>query len=115
MENGKSENVIYEVNIKAINEIGDDFYTWLNGKHIEEMLKIDGFLSAKLLIPDTKDEGHRRFTVQYKLVSMEMMESYFKNQAAKMRSEGLEKFGDKFTAERRVLTVKNKFSKKNNI
>jgi hypothetical protein len=109
----ETKKVIYEVNVKAKNEIADEFFNWLNGGHIENMLKIEGFISARLTTPDSpKDDEHKRFTCQYKLVSMEAMESYFKNHAAHMREEGIQKFGDKFTAERRVLTIENSFKPK---
>jgi heme-degrading monooxygenase HmoA len=107
----KAKKIIYEVNVKAQNAIADEFYNWLNNPHIDQMLQIEGFISAKLTTPDIKDDEHKRFTIHYKLESQEAMDNYFNNHAALLRGDGIKRFGDKFTIERRVLTVEKEYKK----
>jgi hypothetical protein len=73
------------------------------------MLKFEGFKSAELFSRNPEDEGqpkddeHFYFTVQYKLASRAALDDYIKNHSPKMRQEGLDRFGTKFSATRRIL------------
>jgi hypothetical protein len=68
------------------------------------MLKVKGFQKSKLFI----DEGNEKKThdvvsVHYVVDSTETLDHYFQNEAKAMRQEGIDKFGGKFTAYRRIL------------
>lgn len=100
--------IIYEVNLKIQNDTAEDYLKWLR-PHIDEILKLDGFVRADLFSRNPEDEGgekdanHVYFTVQYHLVSRQALDDYLKNHAPRMREDGLKRFGGKFTASRRVL------------
>lgn len=90
--------IIYEVNLQVKAEIYQEFKSWLQ-KHVDEMLEIEGFVKAQTF---TFDETS--FSVHYSVESPEALESYFTNHAPRMRQDGLDRFGENFSANRRILT-----------
>ena len=100
--------VIYEVNLEVQKDISNHFHTWLN-EHIKEMLTIDGFEKAQWLQEEKEETSTIYWTVQYFLKSKQDLENYFEHHAQKQRSGGLEKFGNKFKANRRVFTISENF------
>ena len=94
---------IYEVNLVVDAEIADDYAAWL-GLHVKEILELDGFLSAEWFEVEAEDEGHVHWCIQYRLKDRTVLETYFIEHAERMRGDGLERFGGRFTAERRILS-----------
>jgi quinol monooxygenase YgiN len=92
--------IIYEVNLEVQPAVADAFAEWLPG-HIEEVLALPGFVSAELFEED--DGGARRWSVRYTLESEAALRRYFEEFADMMRADGKERFGDDFSASRRVL------------
>ena len=99
--------IIYEVNLLISPEILDEYTSWLN-EHITTMLTFDGFHRAHVHSVDKQDD-QIKITVHYEVESNEKLDEYFKNYAPKMRQEGIDKFGDKFSANRRILEQCSKF------
>ncbi|MBT8141806.1 MAG: DUF4286 family protein [Gammaproteobacteria bacterium] len=100
----KAQPVIYEVTLTIDVEVIDEFDEWLQ-KHVEEMLAIPGFVSASISVVDNQDENNRQRCVQYRLSDQAALDSYIDKDAERMRAQGLEKFGEKISAQRRVLTI----------
>lgn len=99
--------VIYEVNLKVDRDIKDAFHAWLTG-HIDDVLAIDGFESAHWFEIDDSDPKQVAWTVHYALCDQAALNSYLENHAPRLRAPAKEKFGDKFQATRRTLSlVKN--------
>ncbi|RDI42596.1 DUF4286 family protein [Aquicella lusitana] len=95
--------VIYEVNLNVSHEIYDDYYKWLL-EHIKAMLKLDGFKKAEIgLIKGEEDDGKKHIRVNYLVDSYNHLKQYLTHDAPAMRVEGLQKFGDKFSASRRII------------
>lgn len=95
--------IIYEVNLDIDRSIEADYATFM-AHHIDEMLQFDGFEKAEWF--EREGEGNEKivcWTVQYHLRSMTELEHYFEHHAARMRSDGKNKFGNRFTANRRIL------------
>ena len=92
--------IIYEVNLKLDPDIVIEFDEWLD-LHIQQMLQFEGFKSAKKL--NSIEDEQFFLTVQYKIESQEDLDRYFRNHAEQMRQEGLDKFGEKFKAHRRIM------------
>ena len=71
---------------------------------------MEGFESSQVFkrVPEDeglpKDDYHRYFTVQYVVKNREALEEYFKVKAPKMRQDGIDRFGSKFSAARRILS-----------
>jgi antibiotic biosynthesis monooxygenase (ABM) superfamily enzyme len=96
--------VIYEVNLDINNEIFDQFKAWLI-KHVNEMIKFSGFIEAKILLENTGSKEKKNVTCCYLLDSQKSLESYLTQHAPAMRQDGINKFGNKFSATRRVFEV----------
>jgi quinol monooxygenase YgiN len=99
--------LIYEVNLTVNREIVEAYMEWLK-PHIEQILKFEGFMEAHLYKRRSEDEGSSDtsriyFTVQYHLKDRPSLDAYLKDHAPAMRTDGIKRFGDKFSAQRRVL------------
>jgi uncharacterized protein DUF3667/uncharacterized protein DUF4286 len=97
-----SSGLVYEVTLTIERDIIDSFDGWL-ANHVEEMLAIPGFISARVFAMDDDDGGYVRRVTQYFLNSEGELESYLADRAAEMRQSGIDRFGDQFTATRRIL------------
>ena len=97
-----SSGLIYEVTLTIERDIVDSFDGWL-ANHVEEMLAIPGFISARVFALDDDDDGNARRVTQYFLESENHLESYLDERAEEMRQSGIDRFGDQFTATRRIL------------
>ena len=53
--------------------------------------------------------GKIRRIVQYRLRDQAALDAYLRDQAPRMRAHGVERFGDRFTAGRRVLAHREEF------
>ena len=96
-------SIVYEVNISLQREIEAEYRDWLE-KHIAEILALPGFLDAQSFdVQRSDDSGKIDICVQYRLESQSALENYFSLHAARLRADGVGKFGDRFTANRRVL------------
>ena len=96
--------VIYEVNLAVDADVAAAYAAWL-GPHIGEVLACDGFASAEWfdVEPDGEDDGRVRWCVQYRVESAAALDAYLAGPAAALRAAGVEKFGGRFAAGRRVL------------
>lgn len=104
-----NETVLYEVNLEAEAGIEAPFDTWLRD-HIADVLQFDGFLSAEVLDDDAEaPPGRMRRTVLYRLRNRAALDAYLRDHAPRMRQQGVEKFGDRYAARRRVLAHREEF------
>ena len=104
----ESKSVLYEVSLEADAEIAGPFDTWLRD-HIADMLQFDGFRSAEILDDPAAPPGRIRRVVQYRLRDALALDDYRANHAPRMREQGVARFGERFTAERRVLPHREEF------
>ncbi len=96
--------VIYEVNLTVQLGIWSEYTRWL-AQHIEQILLLKGFEWADVFeVLEPPAEGARQICVQYHLKNEKALQSYFKHQADEMRQDAIERFGDQFSATRRILT-----------
>ncbi len=104
MEDGP---IIYEVRLEIRPEIAPEFDAWLHG-HVEAMLPLPGFEGARLLEEEQNDpalpDAPVVRTVQYDLESRSALDAYIRDHAPRMRQAGIDRFGDRFVATRRVLS-----------
>jgi hypothetical protein len=104
----ENPGVIYEVNLEADADIAGPFDTWLRD-HIADMLQFEGFRSAEILDDPSAPAGRIRRIVQYRLRDRAALDDYLANHAPRMRAQGVTRFGDRFSAERRVLPHREEF------
>ena len=103
--------IIYEVNLTVDRDIAAEYERWLDG-HIGEMLALPGFESAEWLEDRHYDEDEGadpRWSIQYRLGSHDDFLRYEQEHAGRMRAEGLDRFGDRFSATRRILEARQAF------
>lgn len=96
--------VIYEVNLDINNEIFDQFKTWLI-PHVNEIVQLKGFIEARILLENNNADKNKKITCCYLIDSHENLNNYLSHHAPAMRQDGIHKFGDKFSATRRVFEV----------
>ena len=94
--------VMYEVNLEVDRAIEQEYEAWLH-HHIEEMLGFEGFQNAELLKDEDSTGGVIRWVVHYRVVDRGTLQRYFEGPAEHMRADGIRRFGDRFTASRRIL------------
>jgi hypothetical protein len=103
-----NNTVLYEVNLEADAGIAAPFDTWLRD-HVADMLQFDGFRSAEILDDPGAPPGRIRRVVQYRLRDQAALDEYLAVHAPRMRAQGVARFGDRFSAERRVLPHREEF------
>ncbi len=96
--------VVYEVNLEINSEIYEQFQIWLI-KHVKAMLKFEGFIEVKILVEHTEQKANKKITCCYLVASPIALNHYLTNHAAAMRQDGINEFGDAFSATRRIFDV----------
>ncbi len=93
--------LIYEVRLTVDPVITADFDTWLD-RHVQDMLALPGFCRARIIYADPAPDGRARRLIRYRLRNRASLEAYLERHAEAMRRDGIERFGDRFNAERDV-------------
>lgn len=98
--------VVYEVNIDLESDIRGEYLAWLDA-HVAEICALPGFLGARVLeVTDPPPApGRASLCVQYRLTGPDALGRYLTDHAPRLRAEGVERFGSRFTASRRVLAA----------
>jgi hypothetical protein len=94
--------VTYEVNLVPDPGIEDEFDDWLDA-HVVEVLSLPGFLTAVVRRSEDPASGRIQRTVQYELRDRAALDAYLRDHAPDMRRRGIDRFGERFRATRRVL------------
>jgi hypothetical protein len=96
--------IVYEVNLDVRADVYADYRAWL-AAHVAQILALPGFVSAEVF--DVRDpapaDGRRALAVCYRIADQASLDRYFAEHAPRMREDGRRRFGDAFTATRRVL------------
>ncbi len=99
--------IINEVNISIAQDVRDSFAEWLK-VHAQDMVATGCFKDAKYFeVKDFENPAGKscKFTTHYFADSLEDLDRYLNNYAAKLRQDGIDKFGGQFNASRRLLTA----------
>lgn len=96
--------VVYEVNLDVDAGVIDAYRAWLQG-HVAEILALPGFTGAEMfvVVEPGAAEGRVALCVRYLLRNATALDDYLANHAARMRADGLARFGGRFNASRRIL------------
>ena len=98
-----NSSIVYQVNLDVAEAIGDAYESWLTD-HVRDMLKLPGFVSAEIFAEEVEPGlARRRWCVQYRLIDRASLQAYFDQHAARMRADGLNRFGNHFSASRRIM------------
>lgn len=97
---------IYNVTTNVSEEIHDKWLQWMKAKHIPEMLNTGKFSKAKMSQVMIEEEmGGITYAVQYTTDSLETLETYYQEDAPKLRNEAMNLFKDQIVAFRTELKV----------
>lgn len=100
--------IVYNVTINIDDSVHDDWLTWMQNKHIPDMLATKKFLDAKMCKVLVKEEtGGTTYSIQYRTQDKETLERYYKEDADKMHNESNRLFPNKFVAFRTELEIIN--------
>lgn len=96
--------IVYEVNLDVDAAIHAQYRDWLDA-HVREILALPGFVSAEILEcqEPAPASGRRSLCVAYRLASPGDLERYLREDAPRLRADGIARFGGRFSATRRVL------------
>ena len=98
--------IIYNVTINIHESVHDQWLSWMQQKHINEMLATGKFSSAKIVKVLIEEEmGGTTYSVQYTTDSKATLQRYYEEDAPRLREEGLQLFGDKMLAFRTELEL----------
>ena len=94
-------SAIYEVTLRVDSEVLEDFKSWLT-PHLRHVVEAGGFFSATVF-KELRSDGAHVFVCHYVASSREVIERYISEKSAPLRQDGLNRFGTRFRAERRIL------------
>ena len=102
--------IIYNVTINIDESIHDEWLSWIK-EHIPQVLATGKFKEAKLTkVLVEEDLGGVTYSVQYRAISREALDAYYKEDADRLRQDGLSKFADKMLAFRTELEIVDEYS-----
>ena len=97
--------IIYNVTANIDESIHDQWLTWIK-EHIPQILATGKFEKAILTRVLVEEEmGGITYSVQYHAHSREALDAYYREDAQRLRSDGLKRFADKMLAFRTELQV----------
>ena len=99
-------SIVYEVTLEIDAAIAADYRDWLDA-HVARILALPGFTGARILEVQepSPPSGATALCVQYSLRDRATFDAYLRDHAARMRAEGIARFGDRFRASRRILAL----------
>ncbi|MCF6295907.1 MAG: DUF4286 family protein [Flavobacteriaceae bacterium] len=102
--------IIYNVTINVDQSIHDRWLIWIK-EHIPQVLATGKFTEAKLTKVLVEEEmGGTTYSVQYRAKSREDLDAYYKEDAERLRQDGLTKFADKALVFRTELEIIDEYS-----
>ena len=103
---------IYNVTINIEDNLVSEWLTWIEN-HIIDVLNTGKFTSAKFTEVLVEEEmGGKTFSIQYTANSRQDLDDYYKEDADRLRQEGLKRFAGKSLAFRTELHIVDEYSVK---
>jgi hypothetical protein len=98
--------IIYNVTTNIHESVHDKWLEWMQKKHIPEILATGKFSTARIVKVLIEEEmGGTTYSVQYTTDSKATLNSYYLEDAPKLRDEAIALFGDKMLAFRTELEL----------
>lgn len=101
--------IIYNVTCNIDKSINQEWLEWIK-EHIPQVLATGKFKEAKLTKVLVDDEEADTYSIQYRAHSREALDAYYREDAARLRKDGLERFADKMLAFRTELEIVDEYS-----
>ena len=101
--------IIYNVTSNIEESIHQKWLTWIK-EHIAQVLATGHFTEARLTRVLVKEDlGGVTYSVQYKAISREALEAYYKDDADTLRQDVLKHFGDQVLSFRTELEIVDEY------
>lgn len=101
---------IYNVTVNIEKSIHDEWLIWIKD-HIPQVLGTGKFEKATLTrVLVEEDLGGITYSIQYRSYSREALDAYYREDANRLRNEGLKKFADKMLAFRTELQIIDEYT-----
>jgi len=98
--------IIYNVTTNIHESVHDQWMTWMQEKHINDVLATGKFSSARMVKVLIEEEmGGVTYSIQYTTENKETLQRYYDEDAPRLREEALVLFGDKMLAFRTELEL----------
>ncbi|WP_421810633.1 DUF4286 family protein [Flagellimonas sp.] len=98
--------IIYNVTINIEESVHDEWLSWMQDKHLPDMLATGKFTHAKMVkVLVEEDMGGVTYSVQYTTKDKQTLESYYREDADRLRADAQKLFPNKFVAFRTELEV----------
>jgi len=98
--------IIYNVTTNIHESVHDQWMTWMQEKHINDVLATGKFSSARMVKVLIEEEmGGITYSIQYITENKETLQQYYDEDAPRLREEALALFGDKMLAFRTELEL----------
>ncbi|WP_299333460.1 DUF4286 family protein [uncultured Psychroserpens sp.] len=105
--------IIYNVTVNIDDTVHAEWLEWMKTEHIPQVLgtgKFDRATLSQVLVEE--DMGGQTYSIQYRSYSREALDAYYREDADKLRQEGLKKFADKMLAFRTELQIVDEYTVK---
>jgi hypothetical protein len=103
---------IYNVTVNVDETIHDEWLLWIK-EHIPQVLATGKFENATLTKVLVEEEmGGQTYSIQYRSYSREALDAYYREDADKLRQDGLIRFAGKSLAFRTELQIVDEFNVK---
>ena len=98
--------LLYNVTIKAENNIADAWLQWMKDEHIPDVINTGCFTKATLCkLLEVDDEDGPTYTVQYHAASKVDYSRYIEKYAPLMRKKVTDKWGNNIVAFRSLMEI----------
>ena len=103
---------IYNVTVNVDDSIHDEWLVWIK-EHIPQVLGTGKFEKATLTKVLIEEEmGGQTYSIQYRSYSREALDAYYRDDADKLRQDGLTRFAGKSVAFRTELQIIDEYNVK---
>jgi len=101
--------IIYNVTINIDKSISTEWLKWIK-EHIPQVLATGKFKEAKLTKVLVDDEDADTYSIQYRAHNRAALDSYYAEDAERLKKDGLQRFGDKMLSFRTELEVVDEYN-----
>jgi hypothetical protein len=96
--------IIYNVTVKIDASVVEDWEQWMKEVHIPDVMATKIFKEAALRrIYIEHEDGNPSYAIQYKCESMDDLERYQREFAARLQADHTERYKDRYVAFRTVM------------
>ncbi|MDQ3143029.1 MAG: DUF4286 family protein [Bacteroidota bacterium] len=97
--------IVYNVTVKVVPEIHDEWLEWMREYHIPEVLNTGAFLKCRISKLDIAEDDGITYSIQYDSYSQEMLTKYMSLHAPAIQKKHIEKYANRFVAFRTIMNV----------